>query len=45
MAVKTKTLTLDDNGRGQFKGEAGKFYRVRVQSEVTPQQVDELFQS
>ncbi|KAB0483069.1 type IV secretion protein Rhs, partial [Pseudomonas reinekei] len=41
----TKTLTLDENGRGQFKGEAGKFYRVRVQSEVTPQQVDELFQS
>ncbi|WP_419710023.1 RHS repeat-associated core domain-containing protein [Pseudomonas sp. NFX224] len=38
-------VTLDENGKGQFRGEAGKFYRVRVQSEVTPAQVDELFSS
>uniref|UniRef100_UPI0021154699 DUF6531 domain-containing protein n=1 Tax=Pseudomonas sp. G(2018) TaxID=2502242 RepID=UPI0021154699 len=38
-------VTLDENGKGQFEGEAGKFYRVRVQSEVTPEQVDELFES
>ncbi|WP_448089709.1 RHS repeat-associated core domain-containing protein [Pseudomonas azerbaijanoccidentalis] len=40
---KSTTITLDENGKGQFQGEAGKFYRVRVQSEVTPQQVDALF--
>ncbi|WP_433736510.1 RHS repeat-associated core domain-containing protein [Pseudomonas putida] len=38
-------VMLDENGKGQFRGEAGKFYRVRVQSEVTPNQLDELFQS
>ncbi|WP_353637223.1 RHS repeat-associated core domain-containing protein [Pseudomonas sp. MYb327] len=38
-------VTLDENGKGEFKGEAGKFYRVHVQSEVTPKQIDELFQS
>ncbi|KII38202.1 type IV secretion protein Rhs, partial [Pseudomonas fluorescens] len=38
-------VTLDENGKGEFRGEAGKFYRVRVQSEVTPEQVDELFNS
>ncbi|MVV50335.1 type IV secretion protein Rhs, partial [Pseudomonas sp. PB120] len=39
------TVTLDKNGRGKFKGVAGKFYRVHVQSEVTPKQVEELFSS
>ncbi|MCU1749823.1 RHS repeat protein [Pseudomonas sp. 6D_7.1_Bac1] len=38
-------VTLDENGKGQFKGAAGKFYRVHVHSEVTPDQVDELFSS
>ncbi len=36
-------IRLDENGKGTFKGVAGKFYRVHVQSEVTPEQVDELF--
>ncbi|WP_338585444.1 RHS repeat-associated core domain-containing protein [Pseudomonas sp. MAG733B] len=36
-------VTLDENGKGQFEGVPGKFYRVRVQNEVTPQQLDELF--
>ncbi|MDB5994541.1 MAG: type secretion protein Rhs, partial [Pseudomonas sp.] len=39
------TITLDENGRGKFEGKAGKFYRVHVQSEVTPKQIDELFKS
>ncbi|ALI01924.1 MULTISPECIES: RHS repeat-associated core domain-containing protein [Pseudomonas] len=39
---KTPVL-LDENGKGTFKGIAGKFYRVHVQSGVTPEQVDELF--
>ena len=39
------SVTLDENGKGQFKGTPGKFYRVHVQSEVTPEQVDELFSS
>ena len=38
-------VTLDANGKGQFEGTPGKFYRVRVQNEVTPAQVDELFSS
>jgi RHS repeat-associated protein len=40
-----KTITLDENGKGKFEGKAGKFYRVHVQSEVTPNQVDDLFES
>ncbi|MHC8356166.1 RHS repeat-associated core domain-containing protein [Pseudomonas sp. LB3P81] len=39
------TVTLDVNGKGQFKGKPGKFYRVHVQSEVAPEQVNELFAS
>jgi RHS repeat-associated protein len=39
------TITLDEYGKGSFKGTAGKFYRVHVQSEVTPKQVDDLFKS
>jgi RHS repeat-associated protein len=38
-------VILDADGEGQFEGTPGKFYRVRVQNEVTPQQVDELFSS
>jgi RHS repeat-associated protein len=39
------SVTLDENGKGEFRGEVGKFYRVHVQSEVTLEQVDELFKS
>ncbi|EJM83803.1 MULTISPECIES: RHS repeat-associated core domain-containing protein [unclassified Pseudomonas] len=39
------TVTLDENGKGQFRGIAGKFYRVHVHSAVTSDQVDELFKS
>ncbi|CAN7716189.1 DUF6531 domain-containing protein [Pseudomonas sp. LjRoot277] len=42
---KTTSVTLDENGKGTFKGDEGKFYRIHVQSEVTPQQVDDLFSS
>jgi RHS repeat-associated protein len=38
-------VKLDENGKGQFKGTPGKFYRVHVQSEVTPAQIDDLFTS
>ncbi|WP_201193022.1 RHS repeat-associated core domain-containing protein [Pseudomonas fluorescens] len=38
-------LTLDRHGRGTFKGMAGQFYRVHVHSEVTPDQIDQLFAS
>jgi RHS repeat-associated protein len=41
----TTTVTLDEHGLGTFSGEAGKFYRIHVHSEVTPQQVDDLFAS
>ncbi len=40
---KSTPVTLDKNGKGQFNGEPGKFYRVHVHSEVTAAQVDELF--
>ncbi|MGW8465964.1 RHS repeat-associated core domain-containing protein [Pseudomonas sp. CLCA07] len=40
-----KSVSLDANGKGKFKGTAGKFYRVHVQSEVTPKQIDKLFDS
>lgn len=36
-------ITLDEHGKGTFQGIPGKFYRIHVQSEVTPQQIDELF--
>ncbi|MHC8301089.1 RHS repeat-associated core domain-containing protein [Pseudomonas sp. ZS1P83] len=39
------SVTLDEHGKGKFKGIPGKFYRVHVQSEVTPKQIDELFSS
>ncbi|MHC8389833.1 RHS repeat-associated core domain-containing protein [Pseudomonas sp. MDT2-39-1] len=38
-------VALGENGKGQFKGVPGKFYRVHVQSEVTPAQIDDLFSS
>ncbi|WP_027922052.1 RHS repeat-associated core domain-containing protein [Pseudomonas sp. URMO17WK12:I12] len=40
-----KSVKLDENGKGQFEGIPGKFYRVHVQSEVTPKQIDKLFDS
>jgi RHS repeat-associated protein len=42
---KSTPVTLDENGKGQFEGTPGKFYRVHVQSEVTPAQIDDLFSS
>ncbi|WP_458377160.1 RHS repeat-associated core domain-containing protein [Pseudomonas fluorescens] len=39
------TITLDENGKGQFKGTPGKFYRVHVQSEVSSDQIKDLFSS
>ncbi|SEN63026.1 YD repeat-containing protein, partial [Pseudomonas sp. ok272] len=36
-------ITLDEQGVGAFRGEAGKFYRLRVQGAVTPEQLDGLF--
>ncbi|MBV7512178.1 RHS repeat-associated core domain-containing protein [Pseudomonas sp. PDM25] len=38
-------VTLDKNGKGTFIGTPGKFYRVHVHQEVTPQHVDDLFSS
>ncbi len=38
-------VTLDAQGKGLFKGTAGKFYRVLVHSEVTTDQVDDLFKA
>ncbi|WP_457968008.1 DUF6531 domain-containing protein [Pseudomonas sp. R4-84] len=38
-------VTLDAQGVGRFKGEAGRSYRVRVQGEVSPKRIDELFSS
>ncbi|WP_246226550.1 DUF6531 domain-containing protein, partial [Pseudomonas atagonensis] len=38
-------ITLDAEGKGEFKGIEGKFYRVQVHSDVTPEQVAELFGS
>ncbi|WP_454867407.1 RHS repeat-associated core domain-containing protein [Pseudomonas farris] len=42
---KSTPVTLDGNGKGTFRGEEGKFYRVHVQGEVTPKQVNDLFDS
>ena len=39
------SVALDKNGKGKFKGTAGKFYRVLVHDAVTSDQVDELFKS
>ncbi|KJZ62593.1 RHS repeat-associated core domain-containing protein [Pseudomonas fluorescens] len=41
----TTLVTLDENGKGTFKGSEGKFYRIHVHNEVTPQQVEDLFSS
>ncbi|WP_223527521.1 RHS repeat-associated core domain-containing protein [Pseudomonas sp. BF-B-26] len=41
----TTLVTLDENGKGTFKGDEGKFYRIHVHNEVTPQHVDDLFSS
>ncbi|WP_434604520.1 RHS repeat protein [Pseudomonas sp. Z4-7] len=38
-------VQLNAQGVGTFKGEAGRYYRVHVQSEVTPRQIDDLFSS
>ncbi|MGX9570243.1 RNase A-like domain-containing protein [Pseudomonas sp. CFBP 5748] len=38
-------VTLDAQGLGTFNGEAGRFYRVRVQGEVSSAQLDDLFSS
>jgi RHS repeat-associated protein len=38
-------VTLDENGKGTFRGEEGKFYRIHVHDEVTPEQVEDLFSS
>ncbi|WP_346836124.1 RHS repeat-associated core domain-containing protein [Pseudomonas sp. 9.2(2024)] len=40
-----KSVTLDAQGKGEFTGEAGKFYRVVVHGEASEQQVDALFES
>jgi hypothetical protein len=42
---KSTPVTLDENGKGQFEGLPGKFYRVHVQGEVAPSKIDELFDS
>ena len=41
----TTLVTLDENGKGTFKGDEGKFYRIHVHNEVTPQHVEDLFSS
>jgi RHS repeat-associated protein len=41
----TTVVTLDENGKGTFKGDEGKFYRIHVHNEVTPQHVEDLFSS
>ncbi len=38
-------VTLDAQGLGTFKGEAGKSYRVHVQGEVSPRHIESLFSS
>ncbi|MET0846162.1 MAG: RHS repeat-associated core domain-containing protein [Pseudomonas sp.] len=42
---KRTPVPIDENGKGQFEGTPGKFYRVHVQSEVTPAQIKDLFTS
>ncbi|APV38890.1 type IV secretion protein Rhs [Pseudomonas frederiksbergensis] len=41
----TTLVTLDENGKGTFMGDEGKFYRLHVHHEVTPQHVEDLFSS
>ncbi|WNF56199.1 RHS repeat-associated core domain-containing protein [Pseudomonas sp. SG20052] len=38
-------VPLDENGKGQFEGTPGKFYRVHVQSDVSSDQIEDLFSS
>ncbi|MEN5326736.1 RHS repeat-associated core domain-containing protein [Pseudomonas sp. TWI549] len=40
-----KSVTLDAQGKGEFTGEAGKFYRVVVHGGASEKQVDALFES
>ncbi|PTT33441.1 DUF6531 domain-containing protein, partial [Pseudomonas sp. HMWF021] len=40
---KITPVTLDAQGKGSFTGEEGKFYRVHVRSEVTSEQINDLF--
>ncbi|CAH0165153.1 Putative deoxyribonuclease RhsC [Pseudomonas sp. Bi123] len=42
---KSTPVTLNERGKGEFTGTPGKFYRVHVHNEVTPDQVNELFSS
>ncbi|WP_285406520.1 RHS repeat-associated core domain-containing protein [Pseudomonas sp. FR229a] len=42
---KITPITLDQHGKGEFRGGEGKFYRVLVHSAVTSKQVAELFKS
>ncbi|MCO7625279.1 DUF6531 domain-containing protein, partial [Pseudomonas fluorescens] len=41
----TSPVALDAQGRGTFSGTPGKFYRVQVHSDVTPEQIEALFKS
>ncbi|WP_339480709.1 DUF6531 domain-containing protein, partial [Pseudomonas fluorescens] len=41
----TTPITLDAEGKGEFRGTEGKFYRVHVHGEVTAEQVRALFKS
>jgi len=41
----TTPITLDEQGKGSFKGIPGRFYRVQVHSDVTPDQVEDLFKA
>ncbi|SFK63692.1 hypothetical protein SAMN03159473_03049, partial [Pseudomonas sp. NFACC52] len=42
---KVTPVTLDAQGLGTFEGEAGQSYRVHVQGEVSPGQIEKLFSS
>ncbi|EJM16007.1 hypothetical protein PMI21_03159, partial [Pseudomonas sp. GM18] len=42
---KSTPVTLNERGKGEFTGTPGKFYRVHVHNEVTPEQMNELFSS
>ncbi|MFJ2289472.1 RHS repeat-associated core domain-containing protein [Pseudomonas iridis] len=41
----TTPITLNAEGKGEFRGTEGKFYRVHVHGEVTAEQVRALFKS
>ncbi|UST70884.1 RHS repeat-associated core domain-containing protein [Pseudomonas moraviensis] len=42
---KITPITLDQHGKGEFRGGEGKFYRVHVHGAVTSDQVADLFES